>query len=407
MMAKLTALEVAKIVNPGTHRIDDGLYLQIRGGTRSWLHRFQFDGRPRWSGLGSAADVTLAQARAKRDDERALIRSGVDPVAARRVEKAEAAVAQAKAVTFRECAEAYIAAHEGTWSNAVYRGQWSSTLEDYVYPVAGAIPVKDIDTALAMRMLEPIWPRIPWTAAQVRSRCERILDWAKAREYRSGENPFRWRGHLNMLLPKISKLAPKKHHAALPYERIGEFMAELRAREGFAVRALEFTILTAARSGEVLGATWTEFGTIRQNSAVWIVPAARMKNRQEHRVPLCARAVEVLDEMAAVRGTTEFVFQGRGGRLSDMAMLKLMERHLKSEFTVHGFRSSFRDWAAECTNYPREVVEKALAHTIGDETERAYQRGDLLEKRRRLMDAWADYCARPAVEMGEVIPLRA
>ena len=402
MRKPMTALEVKGLVEPGLHWVDDGLFLQIKGG-RSWVHRFQLAGKSRMSGLGSADDVTLAQARAARDDERVLIRKGIDPVESRRAEKAQKTALDLKTIIFRQCAEAYIRAHEASWKNAVHRRQWNSTLATYVYSHIGILPVGAIDTACAMQVLEPIWSEKPETASRVRGRCEAILDWAKAREYRSGDNPFRWRGHLAMLLPARAKIRKVKHHAAMDYQNIAMFVAALRAREGFSYRALEFTILTAVRTGETLGATWSE---INFATKVWTIPAGRMKAGQEHRVPLSNAAMRVLDQMAELRGTGDFVFHGRRGPLSNMSMLAALEVMGRGELTVHGFRSTFRDWAAECTNYPSEVVEMALAHAIGNKVEAAYRRGDLFEKRRRLMDAWADYCAHGMAATGEVVPMR-
>lgn len=403
-MAKLTALEIAKIVEPGVHRIEPGLFLQIVGNNRSWLHRYEFRKKARFSGLGSAVTMTLAQARNAMADEKALIRKGVDPVAQRKAERAQAAVEAVKAITFRECAEAYIRAHEPAWKNPKHRQQWTNTLVTYAYPLIGAVAVSEVNTALAMRVLQPVWGEKPETAGRVRGRCEAILDWAKAREYRSGENPFRWRGHLSMLLPAKTKVRKVQHHAAMPYADLPVFMEELRSHEGFSTAALEFTILTAMRTDEVLGLTWDELDL---RAKVWTCPAIRMKAGKEHRVPLMSAALRILEHMAELRGTSPFVFQGLRGQLSNMAMLMQLRKLNAGDLTVHGFRSTFRDWAAERTNFASEVVEMALAHAISGKVEAAYRRGDLFDKRRRLMDAWAEYCASPAVTMAEVIPLRA
>jgi integrase len=293
-------------------------------------------------------------------------------------------------VTFRECAERYIASHETAWRNEVHRKQWGSTLATYVYPTVGVLPVHAVDTALVTEVLEPIWASKPETAGRVRGRIESVLDWAKARGYRDGENPARWRGHLDKLLPNRRKVRRPKHHAALPYVDLPAFMQNLRARESVSARALEFTILTAARTGETIGATLAE---INFADKTWTVPASRMKAGQEHRVPLCDRALEILQSVPQEKGSPFLFIGGRsGGALSNMAMLELLRGMVEGHVTVHGFRSTFRDWAAERTNYPNHVVEMALAHAIGDDVEAAYRRGDLFDKRRRLMRDWASYC---------------
>lgn len=395
----LTAVEVRALTAPGLHWVDDGLYLQIKGG-RSWAHRYMLDGKPRVSGLGSADTTTLAQARAARDEERVLIRRGVDPVAARRAERVEARVGQVKVITFHECADTYIKTHEAGWKSAVHRQQWRNTLKTYVDPIIGGVPIAEVDTALAMRVLEAIWFKTPETASRVRGRCECILDWAKAREYRNGENPFRWRGHLDKLLPAKTKVRKVQHHAAMPYGDIPGFMEALREREGISVRALEFLILTACRTSEVLDAKWDE---INFATKVWTVPPERMKAGKEHRVPLSPAAMRVIGQMHAIR-SADVIFPGRRGSLSNMSLLKTLERMGHDDLTAHGFRSSFRDWAGDRTPFPRDVVEAALAHEIENKVEAAYRRSDALEKRRRLMDAWADYLARPIMS-AEVVPL--
>lgn len=305
-------------------------------------------------------------------------------------------------------AAAYIAAHEASWRNAKHRQQWGNTLADYAFPVLGKLGVGMIGTADVTRVLEPIWRDKPETAARVRGRIEAVLDYAAAREWRTGENPARWRGHLANILPARAKLARVEHHAALPWRDVGAFMATLAEQEGIAALALRFAILTAARTGEVIGARW---GEIDASNAIWTVPAARMKAQQEHRVPLSDAALAVLAEMAKLRRSddpAEFVFPGaRAGQpLSNMALAMTLRRMGRDDVTVHGFRSTFRQWCAEATNTPRELAEAALAHTLKDKVEAAYQRGDMMEKRHRLMSDWATFCARPA-PAGEVIPLRA
>jgi integrase len=391
-------LEVDAIAAPGVYRVDDNLYLQIKGG-RSWLHRYMFKGRPRDSGLGSADTMTLAQARAARDEERLLIRKEIDPVAKRRDERQQSRVDSVKAITFKECADAYIKAHEATWRNAIHRQQWRNTLDTYVHPIIGALPVHTVDTALAMRVLEPIWQRVPESASRIRGRCECIIDWAKARGYRDGENPFRWRGHLNKLFPSKAKIRKVQHHAALPYGDLPAFMVALRERNAVAARALEFLILVAGRTGEVLGAKWTE---IDIKAKLWTIPAERMKGGIQHRVPLAPAALAVIDQMRQIQHN-DFIFPGMRGPLSNMALLTLLGRMNHDDLTAHGFRSTFKDWATEQTGFPSEAVEMALAHVIEDKVEAAYRRGDLLEKRRKLADAWAGYCAGPAG--AKVLPL--
>jgi integrase len=305
-------------------------------------------------------------------------------------------------MSFDQCRDAYLAAHRAGWRNAKHAAQWTNTLDAYVTPVFGRLSVGAIDTALVTKALEPIWSAKTETASRVRGRIEAILDWAKARGYRGGENPARWRGHLDSLLPARSKVRRVEHHAALPFTEIGAFMAQLREQSTIAARALEFTILTAARTGEVLGARWDE---IDIDTAVWTVPQDRMKGGREHRVPLSAAALAVIEQMHS-RRENDYVFPGdRRDRLSDKGMDMLLRR-MGRAVTVHGFRSSFRDWAAECTHFAREVAEAALAHAVGDKVEAAYRRGDLFAKRQRLMSEWAGYCDKTPAS-GTVIPLHA
>jgi integrase len=307
-------------------------------------------------------------------------------------------------MTFDECRDAYIAAHKAGWRNAKHRSQWVNTLDTYVSTAFGKLAVQAIDVTLVTQVLEPIWSTKPETASRLRGRIERVLDWAKARGFRAGENPARWRGHLDQLLPARSKVHNVRHHAALPFSELPPFMTALRERAAVAARALEFAILTAARTGEVIGVTWDE---IDLGSRTWIVPANRMKGHREHRVPLSDRAVALLEEMQGTR-SDKFVFSRHGGKpLSNMALLMMLRRMGRSDVTAHGFRSSFRTWAAERTGFPREVVEAALAHVIGNKVEAAYQRGDMLDKRRELMAEWGEYCANPASTTGSVVSLKA
>ena len=393
----LSSLTV-KNAKPGRHGDGQGLYLLVKEtGARSWVYRYTMIGKTRDIGLGQAGGsgaVTLAEARNLAAAYRVKVKSGIDPLAERdRAAGERLASAQATKVaqvTFKATAEAYITAHGDSWRNDKHRAQWGATLATYVYPVMGDLPVASVGTSHVMAVIEPIWKTKPETASRIRGRIEVVLDAAKARGYRDGENPARWRGHIAQILPARAKLS-RGHHKALPYEDAPTFIAELRGRTALAALALEFLILTAARSGEVLGATW---GEIDLTKAVWTIPAVRMKAGKDHRVPLSARAVEILE---GVRGLgSHYVFTVSGYRkLSGMAMAMLLRR-MERDITPHGFRSTFRDWAAEQTSYAHEVCEMALAHTISNKVEAAYRRGDLFEKRRSLMAAWASYCAQGA-----------
>jgi len=403
LIGKLTSLSVRQARRRGLYGDGGGLFLQVsESGAKSWVFRFKKADRLRVMGLGPAHTITLAEARDRARECRKLRLDGIDPIEARRAERAQAKLDAAKAVTFAECADAYITAHKAGWRNPKHAAQWPATLATYVNPTFGERPVQAIDTALVTRVMEPIWTKKPETASRVRGRIESILDWATARGYRQGENPARWRGHLENLFPRRSKVRRVEHHAALPYSELSAFMLALRQQEGVAARALEFTILTAARTGEVIGARWEEINIAER---LWSVPAERMKAGREHRVPLCGKALEIVEEMRAIGGN--FIFPGgkRGKPLSNMAMTMLLRRMGHGDQTVHGFRSTFRDWAAERTNFPAEVAEMALAHAVTDKVEAAYRRGDLFEKRRALAEAWAKFCATALVG-GEIVPIR-
>jgi integrase len=383
-----------------------GLYLQVTAGGSSWIYRYMLAGRAREMGLGPLALYGLADARALAQDARRLRHQGIDPIDHRRDVRAQTQLDAAKAMTFRQCADAYIAAHRAGWRNSKHAAQWEATLATYAGPIIGALPVQAIDTALVLKVLEPIWTAKPETAGRVRGRIESILDWAKVRGYRAGENPARWRGHLDKLLPARAKVRKVEHHAALLYAELPAFLVALREQEGIAARALEFTILTAARTGETITATWNE---INWTDKVWIVRAERMKAGKEHRVPLCDRALAILREMKPADDAAgeQFLFPGsKAGRpLSNMAFLMLLRRMGRGDLTAHGFRSTFRDWVAERTNFPAEVAEMALAHAVESKVEAAYRRGDMFEKRRRLMDAWAAFCTAAPTERGEVVAM--
>ncbi|MFP6743133.1 MAG: integrase arm-type DNA-binding domain-containing protein [Alphaproteobacteria bacterium] len=395
----------ATTTKQGRYADGDGLYLQVSSfDTKAWLFRFTLNGKARQMGLGSVRTVSLAEARDTARECRKQLRDGIDPISHRQAEKAAKRLGAVKAMTFRQCAEAHISTHGAAWRNIKHATQWTSTLESYVYPVIGDLPVQHIDTAMVIRVLDPIWTTKTETATRVRGRIEVILDSAKALGYLSGENPARWRGHLDKLLPKPRKLREVKHHPALPYDEMGSFMASLRESDSTGARGLEFLILTATRTGEVIGARWDEVDFAEK---IWTVPADRTKTRKVHRIPLSADALAVLQAMSEVR-QSEFIFPGnRSGRpLSNMVFLQLLKR-MDRPVTAHGFRSSFRDWVAERTIYPNDVAEMALAHTVSDKVEAAYRRGELLDKRRHMMDDWAAFCSRPPMAKGEtVVPLR-
>ncbi|WP_295635910.1 site-specific integrase [Novosphingobium sp.] len=397
-----------KNAKPGRYADGGGLQLLVKDtGARSWVYRFMLKGRSRDIGLGPAAGpgaVSLTKARDLADDLRRLVKAGIDPLQQRDQQAAdEAAATQLAAIagiTFKASAEAYIAAHESGWRNDKHRYQWTATLKSYVYPTMGDIPVRDIETSHVMAVLEPIWQAKPETARRVRGRIETVLDAAKARGHRKGENPARWRGHVDMMLPKAKRLS-RGHHKALHYAEVPAFMAALRARDATAALALEFAILTAARSGEVIGATW---GEVDLDAAIWTVPADRMKAGKVHRVPLSPRAVEILQ--ASKQLDSDYLFPGAtSGKLSPMAMTMLLRR-MKVDATPHGFRSSFRDWAAECSSFANEVAEMALAHVVGNKVEAAYRRGDLFDKRRKLMEAWTTRCMTIDAAGENVTPIR-
>ncbi len=388
----LTARKV-ETAKPGYHADGGGLYLQVTDGGRSWIFRYQIAGKRRDMGLGPCRDITLAEARDKALQARKLIIDGFDPIATKRAAVAAQRLKEASAITFKAASERYITAHKSGWRNEKHAAQWTATLTTYAFPVFGALPVAAVDTALVTKALEPIWATKPETASRVRGRIESILDWATARGYRQGENPARWRGHLAKLLPARDKVRRVEHHAALPYAELPDFLAKLRQQDGESARALEFLILTAARTGEVIGAREPEIDRLER---LWRVPAERMKAHREHRVPLSAPAIALLGN-GGEPGDYLFAGAAKGKPLSNMALLMLLRRMGRDDLTAHGFRSTFRDWVSERTSYPAEVAEMALAHTVADKVEAAYRRGDLFEKRRRLMDEWARFCGKPMV----------
>lgn len=405
--SELTALAVSKLSTPGLHFVGGvpGLALQVLpSGGRTWVLRMVIGSKRRDMGLGGYPGVTLALAREAARAARTKVREGVDPIEEAKAARSELKAMQAAAMTFEQCAAAYIAANRAGWKSAKHAQQWTNTLTQWAYPKLGRLLVRDVGLAQVLAVLEqPADPKKPdgpnlWlakteTASRLRGRIETVLDWATVRSYRAGDNPARWRGHLDKLLPAPAKVAKADHHPAVPVGEVGRFMVQLRAATGVAARALEFTVLTAARSGEVRGARWPELDLAAR---VWIVPAERMKAGKEHRVPLSDAAVALLQAMPHL-DASELVFPGSGRdadgnprQLSDMALTAVMRR-MSLEAVPHGFRSTFRDWAAERTNYPRDVAEMALAHTIGDKVEAAYRRGDLFEKRQLMMADWAKF----------------
>jgi integrase len=408
-------LNAAKVKNEkriGLHADGRNLYLQVAKAesaagriNKSWIFRFRSPetGKSRDMGLGAVADISLAKARELAAAARLQLIQDIDPIERKKAERGRQKIEGAKAVTFQQAATKYIEAHRAGWRSAVHAAQWDHSLRDYAFPIIGDLPVSAIDTTLVMQVLEAIWTTKTVTAKRVRARIESILDWAKVRGYRDGENPARWRGHLDHLLPAPAKVSKVTHHPAMRYAELPAFLIELRKRSGIGARALEFAILTAARSGEVLGARWDENDL---DAATWTIPASRMKAGNEHRVPLAQRALDILREMK--RLNDNFIFSAGGDRaLSNGAISDVLRRMKQTDITLHGFRSSFRDWAAEQTSFPSEVVEMALAHAVGNKVENAYRRTDLFERRRRLMDAWAEYCERPTSTSAEVIPIRA
>ena len=389
---ELGALAVKQIEAPGAHYVGgvQGLMLQVTAGAgRSWLLRAVIGGKRREMGLGSYPAVSLAQARVKASEAREMIRQGVDPVDRQRAIQSTLRAAVLSALTFEQCAASYITAQQAGWKNAKHAQQWGNTLAQHAYPVIGALSVQDIGLPQVLAVLEPIWRTKTETASRLRGRIELVLDWATARDYRVGLNPARWRGHLDKMLPKPGKVAKVEHHPALPAAGMGAFMVRLRAADGLGARALEFAILTAARSGEVRGALWSE---IDRNTKVWVIPADRIKAGKEHRVPLSEAALALLDALPRIADNDLVFPAARGGPLSDMTLSAVLRR-MALDAVPHGFRSTFRDWASELTSYPRDVAEMALAHTIGDKVEAAYRRGDLFEKRRLMMADWAKFCA--------------
>lgn len=420
---KLSAVAVQKTKEPGYYGDGGGLWLQIsKLGGKSWVFRFTMNGKPREMGLGPVHTVTLAEARSKALECRKAVAEGLDPIEERKASEARAKLDAAKSKTFEECANAYIDANRAGWKNEKHVQQWQNTLATYAFPKIGQLSVAAIDTGLVLSVLQQetgkdkaqLWHAKTETASRLRGRVESILDWASFRGFREGENPARWKGHLEHELPARSKVQKVEHHAALPYIEVGAFMTELRQREGISARALEFAVLTAARSGEVRGAVWDE---IDLKAKLWTIPAERMKAEKEHRVPLSDAALKLLEALPRVKrefhvgkladNGPDYIFPApRSGKLSDMALTAVLRRMERDSLTQHGFRSTFREWAGEQTAHPREVIEHALAHRLKDKAEAAYQRGSLMPKRARLMADWAHYCGIVQGDAANVVSLK-
>lgn len=388
---KLTNAAVEAKKEPGYYGDGGGLWLQVsRLGGKSWVFRFKRQGRTREMGLGSFSSVPLKKARDKASECRRILDDGGDPIEVRREERAKANLQAARTKKFKDCAEAYIEAHKTKWKNDKHAAQWTATLKTYAYPKFGDLSVADVDTDEVRKAVEPIWNTKPETASRLRGRIEAVLDWARVSGYREGENPARWKGHMAVLLGSRQKLT-RGHHAALPFIETGAFMVELRKREGVAARALEFAILTASRSGEVRGATWSE---IDLDTRLWVIPKGRMKKARAHTVPLSDAAVDLLKKLPRVEGCgLVFVGQSKGGGLSENALTAVLDRMGRDDLTQHGFRSTFKDWARSCTDFADEVSELALAHVNSDATRAAYARDQLIPQRAKLLASWATYAA--------------
>lgn len=402
---RLTPRKVESIKVAGMYADGLNLWLQVTAtGAKSWIFRYKRGTKLTDMGLGPTHTRSLAEAREKAAELRKLLLDGRDPLTEKRQLEGAEAAQRAKTMTFDQCAAAYIASHQAGWRNAKHADQWKNTLATYASPIFGSLPVSAVDTALVMRCLQKddFWTTKPETATRVRGRVEAVLDWAKVSGYREGENPARWKGHLDNLLPPRSKVAKVKHHAALPFAELGTFVQELRQQGGVAAMALEFQILTCVRPGEVRGATWDE---IDRQAKVWTIPAERMKAEKEHRVPLSERAIAILASVQGLDARLVFPGMKEGRPLSDASLCAVLKR-MERDLTAHGFRSTFRDWAAEQTNFPHELAEMALAHTISSKVEAAYRRGDMFEKRRRMAESWAKYCDTIQAAAGKVVPMR-
>ena len=396
---RLSPVDLKNKTERGYYADGGGLYFRVSEfDTRSWAFRFTVAGKPREMGLGPFPDVSMKEARDRAAKARLMLRDGLDPISARQAVRSKTASERAGALTFEQCAIAFMGSKEAEWKNAKHGEQWHNTLQTYAYPVAGRLLVRDVTQAHVLQILEPIWTVKTETATRLRGRIESVLDYATASGYRTGDNPARWRGHLDKLLANPSKVAKVVHHAALPYSEHGAFMARLKRQPGTGARALEFAILTAARSGEVRGATWEE---IDMGGAIWTIPSGRMKADKEHQIPLSPQALDLLRALPQGDRAALLFPNTKGTALSDMTLTAVLRR-MECKVTAHGFRSTFRDWAGETTAYPREVIEHALAHQLKDKAEAAYARGTLFQKRRQLMDSWGEFCATEK-PLGQVV----
>jgi len=401
---ELSAIEVKAINVSGLHAVGGvaGLLLQVSStGSKSWILRVMIGSKRRDIGLGGYPDVPLAMAREKAREARKKIESGIDPIEERKDSRNKLIQTQASKLLFDEAADQFVAQKQVEFKNKKHASQWTNTLKTYASPIIGKLPVSEIEINHLIRILEPIWLEKTETAKRLRGRIESVLSWATVSGFRTGENPARWKGHLEHVLQTPSKVTKVKHHKALPWQDIGIFISNLKQREGISAKALEFLILTASRSGEVRGATWQE---IELENKMWIIPAERMKADKEHRIPLSKEAIKLLKALPKFEGNDHLFPASRGGSLSDMALSQVVKR-MEVDAVPHGFRSTFRDWCSEHTNYPTAVAEMALAHTIGNKVEAAYRRGDLLAKRIKLMNEWAKYCNTPQIK-GDIVSIR-
>jgi len=399
---QLKDLQIRRFTKPGAYPDGEGLYLQVRdSGAKDWFYRYEIAGKGRKRGLGPYPTISLERAREDALVCRQLRKQGIDPIEHYKEIELNKDLDKAKSTTFKKCALAYIDTHKHGWRNEKHESQWRNTLETYAYPTIGDLPVQTIDVDLVMKVLEPIWFTKTETASRIRQRIENILDWATVRKLRQGDNPAQWRGRLDKLLPKRTKVQKPVHFAAMDYRDVPEYYRSLIAKDTLGSNALAFTILTATRNGEARAVTRSEI-----DINVWVIPDTRMKAQREHRVPLSDEALKIIKRMEPFeRQTDDLIFPGlsHAKPISEASLLKIVKQ-ADPTLTVHGFRSSFRDWCAEQTSYPREVAEAALAHTVKDKTEAAYQRGDMFEKRRKLMDSWADYCLKEQTE-ADVVPI--
>jgi integrase len=401
---RLSNFKVERAKQPGMYADGGGLYLRVaKGGSKQWIFRYVASGHLRDMGIGPCHTLTLAEARERATQARKLRLDGIDPIEHKKAQRAAAAAAEAKAMTFKQCAEGFIRDNEAEWTNSKHRREWRTTLETYVYPELGSLPVAAIDTPLILSIIKPLWERVPETASRVRGRIESVLGWATVHHYRTGDNPARWKGLLEHALPARARVAKVQHHAALPYAQASSFMEKVSQDTRIGARCLEFITLTAARVGEAVEATWNE---IDLETRVWTIPAGRMKADKEHKVPLSDAAVAILKDMLAIRHS-DYIFPGKRSarHVGANTLLRIAKEAAGIDITTHGLRSTFRDWAAECTSFDNNVIEMALAHAIPSAVEAAYRRGDLFEKRRKLMDAWVGYCAKPEAD-SKVVAIR-